>query len=179
MKPLRKWRLTMSKQIYIGIDNGLDGALAANMNGKIISRTTMLTVMDGVRRKVDVKGVRNWIRKQMIWTKNICVVIEKPCGSKNAYAAKSMADSFARIESCVILDDLKYYDISAISWQRHFWKKPKMPKSKKFDTKAAAITVAMKIWPNTDWRANDRCRKPHDGIVDAALIAEYARLKKL
>lgn len=35
------------------------------------------------------------------------------------------------------------------------------------------------IWPDYDARKNDRCLKNHDGIVDAALIAEWGRRQML
>jgi hypothetical protein len=64
---------------------------------------------------------------------------------------------------------------SPLTWQKVFWTKPKMPKGRKFDTKAAALKAAKQLWPLQDWRKNSRCTTPHDGLVDAALIAEYGR----
>jgi hypothetical protein len=65
----------------------------------------------------------------------------------------------------------------AIEWQRVFWTKPKMPEGMKFDTKAAALNQANQLWPDNDWTATKRSRKPHDGMIDAALIAEAGRRK--
>ena len=41
--------------------------------------------------------------------------------------------------------------------------------------KGSEDTVAKKLWPNQSFLATERSRKPHDGIIDAALIAEYGR----
>jgi hypothetical protein len=46
------------------------------------------------------------------------------------------------------------------------------------DTKKRAYEVASARWPNVDWRASGKCRVPHTGLVDAALIAEYGRRKE-
>ena len=35
--------------------------------------------------------------------------------------------------------------------------------------------VAARLWPQAEWRVSERSRKPHGGLVDAALIAEYGR----
>ena len=41
--------------------------------------------------------------------------------------------------------------------------------------KAYAASVAVGLWPDVDFRRTERCQGPHDGMVDAALIAEYGR----
>lgn len=43
------------------------------------------------------------------------------------------------------------------------------------DTKQRALIAAQRLFPGFDFRASERSRKAHDGIVDAALIAEYGR----
>jgi hypothetical protein len=40
--------------------------------------------------------------------------------------------------------------------------------------KAKAEIVAKRLFPNQNWFIG-KCRKPHDGAIDAALIAEYTR----
>ena len=63
----------------------------------------------------------------------------------------------------------------ARKWQKEFFSKPK-GMTEKFDTKAAALSAADKIFPDTDWTRTPRSKKAFDGFVDAALIAEYGRL---
>lgn len=43
------------------------------------------------------------------------------------------------------------------------------------DTKAASAAVASRLWPSIDFRATERCKNVHDGLTDAACIAEYGR----
>lgn len=45
------------------------------------------------------------------------------------------------------------------------------------DTKAMALVKVKRMWPDFDFTKNKRSRVPHDGIVDAALIAYYGYLK--
>jgi len=39
--------------------------------------------------------------------------------------------------------------------------------------KGSEYLVASRLWPSHDFKASERCKKPHDGMVDAALIAQY------
>ncbi len=43
------------------------------------------------------------------------------------------------------------------------------------DPKKKSITAAKRLFPNVELRATERCRKPHLGMVEALLIAEYGR----
>lgn len=43
------------------------------------------------------------------------------------------------------------------------------------DTKAMSLIAAKRLFPDIDLRKNERCKVPHDGIVDALLIMEYGR----
>jgi hypothetical protein len=55
------------------------------------------------------------------------------------------------------------------------WQKVMFQDLSKSDTKAMSLIVCMRLWPSHSWLASPRCRKPHDGLTDAALIAEYGR----
>jgi len=39
------------------------------------------------------------------------------------------------------------------------------------DTKGRAELAAQRLWPGVDFRESERCKKAHDGMVDALLIA--------
>ena len=40
-------------------------------------------------------------------------------------------------------------------------------------TKEVALNLANQLEPSENWLANKRCRTPHDGMIDAYLIARY------
>jgi hypothetical protein len=42
------------------------------------------------------------------------------------------------------------------------------------DTKDRALVAARNLWPDANFTM-ERARKPHDGVVDALLLAEYGR----
>ena len=163
--------------VYIGIDPGLSGGIAI-LRGRELELHIMPTFGDGKKRRVDV-DILDAILFPTRASSSAMILYESPAGSKNARALASMADSFARIETLLILCQFRREPITARKWQKEFWTVPKMAKGKTFDTKAAALKVAKQLWPDRDWRASGRCKVPHDGLVDAALIAEYARRKGL
>lgn len=66
-------------------------------------------------------------------------------------------------------------------WQKHAWKpqhivylddKDKLGRKKK-DTKATSMAAAKDLFPGVSF-VPKRARIPHDGLIDAALIAHYA-----
>jgi hypothetical protein len=179
----------VAQKIYVGIDNGLDGGIAfVNERGKLLYAAPLPTISDGKKRKLSAKHLRALLSASRSHI-NCCdlplccceksVVVERPAGSKSVIAAVSMSDSFARIETVLDLGEMRRHFITAKTWQKEFWTVPQMPKDRKFDTKAAALMAATRLWPCDSWLASPRCRVPHDGMVDAALIAEYARRKGL
>lgn len=175
----------MSK-IYIGIDNGLDGGIAAILNTEFLDLIPMPTMdryrdQSGDARKVSFLYVSMIFEKLLGFGQrfDILAVLEKPVGSKGYNAAISMADSFARTECALESCGIACQTIGAKTWQKEYWTKKKLKKGEKFDTKEEARNAAQLIWPNQNFLATPRSSVPHSGMVDAALIAEYARRKKL
>ncbi|KKK80116.1 hypothetical protein LCGC14_2826730, partial [marine sediment metagenome] len=87
--------------------------------------------------------------------------------------------------------DFKYTLVQPKVWQKVIYqgipeiRKPSFViKSGKFegqtrkgalDTKKMSLLATKRLFPNEDLRKSDRCKIPHNGIVDALLIAEYGR----
>lgn len=165
---------------FVGIDGGLDGAIVT-LEGRRIEpeyRYIMPTVKPGKGRKVDLRKIRDIFA--MFFVLDATVILEDPGGhAQSASGLRSMTYCFAALESALVCNHVRHHIVRPVEWQREFWKRPKMPKGQKFDTKAAALSAANQIWPEADWRKSERATNPHDGIVDAALIAEYGRRKNL
>ena len=67
--------------------------------------------------------------------------------------------------------EIPFIEVTPQTWMKtvfvgHPWKK-----QKKYST-----IWAPKRWPDVDFKASDRCRVVHDGMTDAACLAEYGRL---
>jgi len=49
----------------------------------------------------------------------------------------------------------------------------------KGQAKALAKAKVAELWPDESWLPSERASVPHDGLIDAALIAEYGRRKTI
>ena len=159
---------------YLGVDCGLDGAIVAIKGDKIIAMLPMPTYKESRKRSIDIETLSDLLNSQ--YKRDCCTaIIEDPGGhAPSAAGLRSMTYSFAIIKALLVAHKIQFKCVRAITWQRQFWDKPKGMKGR-FDTKLAALNAAKNLWPTQDWRRTARSKKPFDGFVDAALIAEYGR----
>lgn len=167
--------------LYLGVDNGLTGGVAlVDEVGKIHFTAAMQTQQTRKGNEVDVVAMRDIIS---LWLSDldlkidskadVVVVMEEPGGAKSFKAAVSMAASFHALRAMFELWPLRLERITPQKWQRDFLNAPKG------QTKPVALQKAKSIWPSVDFRRNSDCRVPDAGIIDACLIAEWARREKL
>ena len=161
----------------IGVDNGISGGLVAvsDHDGSYIDGIVMPGMQWHGLNEIDVIRVRKWLYSVSGDIAKIkSVAIEKPGGSKSARAGSSMAGSFHALRATLTLMDVYFERITPQSWQ-----KVMLPKCKKGQTKPRALALAKELWPEETFLASPRCKVPHDGLIDAALIAEFSRRMKL
>ena len=161
--------------IYIGIDNGLTGGLVAvGYAGSLIDRIEMPTRRKKTGNEVDAIDVRDFLLK-LRHTGKVTAILETPGKfSAGVMAISSMWDSYGCIRGVLESLEIRHHRVTPQIWQ-----KVMMPGCAKGDTKPAALTKARQLWPDERWLRSERCTKPHDGMIDAALIAEYGRIKSL
>ncbi len=81
-----------------------------------------------------------------------------------------MAISFGKLLG---MAECKDYEVARVSV--HKWQKAMLGFIPKGKTKQVALETAQNLEPSENWLKNKRCRVPHDGLVDAFLIAHYYR----
>lgn len=166
--------------IYLGIDNGLDGGLVAlsDVVGVApINAAVMPTRLKAKGREVNADLVLAFIESLHCpdVRTDLTVVIETPGKhSPGAQALCSMWDSFGVLRAVCEVKGIRHYRITPQQWQ-----KAMLPGCEKGNTKPFALSIARRLWPQESWLATPRSSVPHDGLIDAALIAEYARTKNL
>jgi len=154
--------------MIVGIDNGLDGGLCAisQHDGSIIAKAPMPTLVYKKKREVDPKRIHTWI---MDLNTPCVIAIEEPLNhARSSQAMRSMAISFGKI---IGMSECKNIPIKRIEVRD--WQKAMLGKVPKGYTKIAALLTADKLSPKQDWLATPRCSTPHDGMVDAFLIARF------
>lgn len=163
--------------IYIGIDNGLAGALVALSDhpGPPIAMTTMPTRGKAKGNEVDALAVCEWLLSLDCSFTQITAILETPGKhSPGVQALCSMWDSYGAIRAILECRGIRHHRITPQAWQ-----KTMLVGCAKGDTKPAALAKARQLWPQETFLATARSTKPHDGMIDAALIAEYGRLSNL
>ena len=163
--------------IYIGIDNGLTGAMVALSDhpGPPLAMCVMPTVGKAKGNEVNAEAVWDWLCAYKDDGDELTVVLETPGKhSPGAQALCSMWDSYGAIRGVLASRYIRHHRINPQAWQKKM-----LVGCAKGDTKPAALAAARRLWPEEKWLATPRSSVPHTGLVDAALIAEYARKERL
>lgn len=164
---------------YLGIDPGLTGGFAVVSGEKIKYKMVMPTLSfgntkdDTTKTVIDREGVLSFLK---IFPPHVHVVIElqeafrsqnitSTCTTCKNYGMLLMALTVAR---CYVTEE------PASVWQEHYGI-VSVKKSKGETTKQQAYRIAQAKYPHVDFRKSGRAHKPHDGMVDATLIAEYCQ----
>tara|TARA_R110000824_G_scaffold77060_1_gene195002 strand:+ start:2864 stop:3340 length:477 start_codon:yes stop_codon:yes gene_type:complete len=156
--------------MIIGIDNGLSGGLVAisEHTGAVIDKTIMPTLHRLKKREVDTRKVYEWV---MSLESDFLMAIEEPLHhAKSSQAVRSMALSFGKLLG---LAESRQWNVKCVSV--HKWQKAMLGRVPKGKTKEVALMVADKLAPEECWLKSKRASKPHDGLIDAFLIARYIR----
>jgi hypothetical protein len=159
--------------ITIGIDNGLTGGLVAisDHRASIIGMSVMPIKGKAKGNEVDSEGVFLFL---MQWPrKDITVILETPGKhSPGVMALCSMWDSYGAIRSILETRGYRHHRIAPQTWQ-----KAVLGNVEKGQTKPAALSRARQLWPDESFLATAKSKKPHEGLIDGALLAEYGRTK--
>ena len=163
--------------MIIGIDNGLDGGLAAisKHTGCLIDKTIMPTIHRAGKREVDARALYEWITGLGQCTDDFLVAVEEPLKhAKSSQAVRSMGISFGKILGICESRQWSHCCVSVHKWQKFML--GNVPKG---STKEAALWKAECLAPDECWQKSKRASKPHDGMVDAFLIARYINDKTI
>jgi len=161
--------------VVVGIDNGISGGLCAisGHDGSYIESIPMPVSEDDGKTEVRISGVLAWLEP---FRHSLAVCIEEPLKhAKSSQAMRSMSISFGKILGACEAKNYSIYRIQVKEWQDVELGK-KLPKGQ---TKVIALSKAQTHWPKEGWLATLRSRVPHDGMVDAALIARFFQQHRL
>lgn len=155
--------------IVIGVDGGLDGGIARlNSDGNDLDVFVMPTVetKDG---------------KRDLYLDGIAKIFSDAGGDAIAFVERAHAmpkqgvtsswtngKNYGSILGLLAGLNIPCTIVSAKKWQNALFSWIEYD-----DTKEASELVARMLWPGQSWLGTPRSRKAHDGMTDAALIAEY------
>ena len=149
-------------KVYCGFDPGCDGALA------------ILGYRDEpVLVPFDEEEYATWLRRLSLLTRNgidgsvFCIV--EHVGAMPGQGVTSCFSFGANFGLCLGLLTafrIPYELVRPQKWKREF---------SCTSDKNTSIAVAQRLFPGVDLRRTPKCTKPHDGICEALLMAEYAK----
>ena len=173
---------------YIGIDPGLQGGIAI-ITGDKINIFKMPLIAKG---EIDIENIFH-ILSAYDEVNKVHVCIEDVHSIFGASAGSNFTFGFGcgQLDAVIKCCSLPFTKVPPKIWQKEMWsgvkpvlittgKKDKkgMPKYK-IDTKATSLIAAKRLFPKINFLPTERCTKEHDGMIDAILIAQYARIKNL
>tara|TARA_R110000824_G_scaffold74368_2_gene189131 strand:+ start:513 stop:1019 length:507 start_codon:yes stop_codon:yes gene_type:complete len=157
--------------VIIGVDNGLNGGLVAisKETGAVIEKTVMPTLHRCKKNEVDTRAVYEWVTS--LESEFIFAVEEPLRHAKSSQAVRSMGISFGKLLGLAESRQWESRCVQVRNWQRSMLGSL----LQSHDTKKAALIKATVLVPEECWQKSKRASKPHDGMIDAFLIARYIR----
>jgi len=154
-----------------GIDPGKAGGLVVlGDGGEIIAKSPMFL---DTGKELDPTAYQEFLRQHQVeyaFVEQVHAI--HGCGARATFA---FGGAFM---FCIMLPKLMripYQLVLPTEWQRVMHK----GLDKKLKPKERSLIVFNRQWPGVDLRESSRCKNPHDGMIDALLLAEYGRMKLL
>lgn len=171
--------------IFIGIDPGKKGFITVFHELDQGSLTIQYYAIPMIGNEVDLHELDNIIKEiKSIASNDIKCVLEDVHAIYGSAAGATFTFGFiaGAEEMCLISNSISYTKVKPKKWQKEMWegvplqqKKSSSGKTMVTDTKKMSEIAAKRLFPNEDLRATTRCKKSHDGKVDALLMVEYCK----
>lgn len=176
----------MEHKLYMGIDVGASGFIAAQADGKWVHHPIADYDLYGLSRLM--AGFRE------LYGDNIACVIEDVHAIFGSSAKATFQFGFNKgyLIGLLAANKIPYTLIQPKEWQKEMWGnadmvvdyKKTMVKGKEVvkkvvNTKQTSINAAKRLFPMMDFRKSERAKKIDDNKVDSTLMCEFARRKNL
>ncbi len=150
--------------ITIGIDPGLDGAVAALRDGQYLAVADMPVVAKGsgaVKREVNPAGLRQFVAHYAAALEGISSVIERvnAMPGQGVSSVFSLGDSFGSARAALACSGIEVHYVAPASWKAFM----KLPRDKE-----ASRALASRLFPSAPLEL-----KKHDGRAEALLLARW------
>lgn len=141
---------------FIGIDPGKSGALA--VVGRTLGDFAITFDEEGY-----IQAIENAKREGDVFAVVEHVGAMPKQGVSSTFA---FGQNFGWILGVLAALEVPFELVRPQKWKKHF---------SCTSDKNTSVEVAKRLFPGVSLMASERCRKPHDGMAEALLMAEYAR----
>ena len=154
--------------MILGIDAGLTGGLAlVSKDGVLIEP---MPTIDGVLHLVEL---RRWLTAHRTQIEEAWLEKVAPMPKNGSISCFKLGDTFGALKAMLTALDIPFQMVTPQKWQ-----KAMHAGVEGVNTKARSCIAAARLFPAVDFRPTQRCRKPHEGMVEAALIGLYGMRQK-
>ena len=161
--------------IYLGIDNGIGGALAAyDSETNLLVACAMPTIKvqkaKGNKNEYNIPALIEWFKTH---SDVRMVTLEKaqPFPGQGVVSMFSIGRGYGIMEGILAGLGFPYMVVHPKTWQKKMFEG--MPHQ---DTKQASVITAQRLFPGVHFIGSDKSTKLHNGMTDAALMAYYGYL---
>ena len=163
--------------LFIGIDNGLNGAIVViNHNLEVMQKFPM-PIVKGDKVNFDITAIINIlkdIRDIQTLGEYLIIGLEKshPRPIQGVRSAFTTGYGIGIFEGVLTSLGYGYEIINPSVWMK------KIFEGSDIKDKKQSIMFCKRKWPNVDWRKTANCKNDFDGYTDACCIAFYMYLKE-
>lgn len=159
-------------QLFIGIDPGLKGGLAVLDSVGNVKVVQNMPVKASSR--IDEDSLFAFLRLfagSLLW-----IALEKSQAMPKQGISSAFNYGFGSgtINGiCKAVNPSRYVMVGPKTWQKTIW--TDAGSDQRLETKQRTLQAIERLFPHANLKASERCKKPHEGIVDALGIAEWLR----
>lgn len=165
--------------MILGIDPGLSGGLCIRSKEGLVCEP-----MPVCGDEIDLATLTRWLKDTMACIEIAYLESVSAMPKQGVASMFKFGDTFGSIKGVLTALGIPFELVTSRKWTKDLHAGiPELtkhtPEGLKKDVKAMSKLAASRLFPDFDFRENDRCRIPHGGMVDAALIAEYGFRKRV
>lgn len=159
--------------IFVGIDNGLKGAVVVIDDNQKVIRKWIMPIIKGDKSEFDIISINKIFDEIKLIDDNIFVFLEKAYVRpiQGIRAAFGTGFCYGMMQALLISKGLGYEVINPSLWTK------KILEGLNTNDKKGSIMFCQRKWPEEDWRATERSINMSDGYTDAACISLYGYQK--
>jgi len=150
---------------YIGIDAGKNGAIAVIFadDHKSIKQVEIYSPFDEKEYIRMLSDLNNGDEEVVCCLEKVTAMPKQGVVSMFNFGM-----NFGWIQGVLMAKNIPYELVTPQKWKKEF---------SITSDKNTSIAVAKRLFPTVNLKQTDRCKKDHDGMAEALLMAEYARRK--
>lgn len=156
----------------LAVDPGLSGGLAIR-TGALGVITEAMPVCAG---EIDLAGLTRWLRAHADSIDMAYVEKVHSMPAQGVSSSFKFGDGFGSVKGILTVLGIPFELVTPQKWMKvmHAGVSPEL------GSKERSQLACSRIFPGLDLRESPRCRKPHEGMVEALLLAEFGmRLRVL